>query len=119
VLDHALSSSFLPSFSPLPTMAKLAFLRGIVFIKGTSTNDVLIGKSDDEDKNLLTDRVFQCVVALTLRGGEQHSQIMGLQAAHGILQRVTAAMYEPGNFFLFSFSLLFHSPPDFYLFTIP
>lgn len=78
-------------------MSKLAFLRGTTFIKGAQSNDVLLGKfHDDSEKgnNLMVDEMFGKVVEMTLRGGEQHSQILGLQAAQGILQRLTNSIKD-------------------------
>lgn len=77
-------------------MSKLAILRGTAFIKAPRSNDVLFGKIEDSQKgkSILTDDVFPHVVELTLRGGEQQSQILGLQAAQGILQRLSTAIKE-------------------------
>ena len=99
VLDHALPKAFLITFAHLSTMAKLALLRGIVFIKGAHAANILFGKlPKKENYNLVTDYVFARAVQMTLNGGEQHSMIMGLQCVHGLLQRLMAVITDPTIF---------------------
>lgn len=79
-------------------MAKLAVMRGIALVKGPSSVAIVLGKlNESSEENLLTGQVFPQVVELTLRGGEQHSQILGLQAALGVVQRLTSAIGEAND----------------------
>jgi hypothetical protein len=100
VLDRALSKSFLDTFANLTTMAKLALLRGIVFIKGTHAANILFGKlPEKENRNLATDYVFSRAVELTLNcGSEQHSMILGLQCVHNLLQRLKSCIADSTSF---------------------